>query len=114
MTGLIDTGRTIRGLGKWAQQGLSRISCPKTTLWWWREELPAEIIDQDSHHHPHQVTQKGDPWRKLLYHIHIPVLFSEDTVSFLYACQVLLTQVVLGVFFFWLHDLWDLSSLTRD
>ena len=99
MTGLIDTGRTIRGLGKWAQQGLSRISCPKTTLWWWREELPAEIIDQDSHHHPHQVT-------------HIPVLFAEDTVSYLYACQVLLTQVVLGVFFFWQHDLWYLSSLT--
>ena len=66
-------------------------------------ELPAQIIDQDSHHHPHQMTQKGDPWRKLLSHIHVPILFAEDTLSYPYACQVLLTQVVLvflGFFFF--------------
>lgn len=51
MAGLTDTSRTSRGLGKWAQQGLSRISCPKTTLVV-EEELPAQIIDQDSHHRP--------------------------------------------------------------
>lgn len=63
-------------------------------------ELPAQIIHQDSHHHPHQVTQKGGPWRKLLSHIHVPILFAEDTLSYPYACQVLLTQVFLFLFFF--------------
>ena len=71
-------------------------------------KLPAQIIDQESHCHPHQVTQKGDPWRNLLPHIQALVLFAEDTLSYPYACQVLLIQAV--VFFFISLATWLVGS----
>lgn len=62
------------------------------------EELPAQIIDQDSHHRPHQVTQKEILGGTCFPTSMSTLLFAEDTLSYPYACQVLLTQVVL--FFF--------------